>query len=171
MESSIRLVKEDELELLRDICLETFQRSFGKDNTPEDMEIYLEKTFNREKLQNDMSNPLVSFYFLIHNSEIAGYLRLNEGSAQTDDVLEGALEIERIYVLPEKQNKNLGAALIEKSVEIARERDINTLWLGVWNKNSNAIRFYERHGFRPFGIHEFLLGNDLQTDLLMMRMV
>jgi ribosomal protein S18 acetylase RimI-like enzyme len=41
------------------------------------------------------------------------------------------------------------------------------LWLGVWEKNPNAIGFYERLGFKKVGTHAFRFGSEMQTDLLM----
>ena len=41
------------------------------------------------------------------------------------------------------------------------------IWLGVWEHNVSAIRFYERNQFQLFGKHSFILGSDEQTDLLM----
>ena len=41
------------------------------------------------------------------------------------------------------------------------------LWLGVWQQNVNAVKFYERHGFTKFDTHSFYIGNDRQTDWLM----
>ena len=42
-----------------------------------------------------------------------------------------------------------------------------TIWLGVWERNERAIRFYEKWGFREAGTHDFILGNDVQNDLIM----
>jgi ribosomal protein S18 acetylase RimI-like enzyme len=44
---------------------------------------------------------------------------------------------------------------------------VNSIWLGVWEKNHNAIGFYTKNGFITFDKHLFLLGDDQQTDLLM----
>ena len=42
-----------------------------------------------------------------------------------------------------------------------------TLWLGVWEHNPRAIKFYEKCGFGGVGTQRFLLGTDLQTDRVM----
>ena len=41
------------------------------------------------------------------------------------------------------------------------------LWLGVWEFNYRAVDFYKQWGFALCGSHPFLLGDDLQTDILM----
>jgi ribosomal protein S18 acetylase RimI-like enzyme len=45
------------------------------------------------------------------------------------------------------------------------------MWLGVWEYNPRAQRFYEKNGFRIVGKHVFQLGTDPQTDLLMQKEV
>jgi len=56
-----------------------------------------------------------------------------------------------------------------KAVERAKDLNLQYIWLGVWEKNTDAKRFYERHGFVEFGSHEFKMGDDVQTDILMRR--
>jgi ribosomal protein S18 acetylase RimI-like enzyme len=41
------------------------------------------------------------------------------------------------------------------------------IWLGVWEHNTAAIRFYERLGFEKFAMHPYYIGKDRQTDWLM----
>ena len=109
----------------------------------------------------------MSFYFLCIDDTHAGYFKLNEADAQTENFGKTAIEIERIYVIPKLQGKKLGEAMLKKTMEIAKEKQAEFLWLGVWERNIHAIRFYERLGFRHFGSHDFYIGNDRQTDLLM----
>lgn len=99
---------------------------------------------------------------------MAGYLKLNFDSAQTENVLnKQAFEIERIYLLKEYQNKGLGTELFEAAIQIGKEKGYRMLWLGVWEKNRSALQFYQKKGLVTFGSHCFQLGSDPQTDLLM----
>jgi ribosomal protein S18 acetylase RimI-like enzyme len=52
---------------------------------------------------------------------------------------------------------------------VAKNLECDVIWLGVWEYNPRAQRFYEKHGFREVGKHVFLLGSDAQTDLLMQK--
>ena len=61
----------------------------------------------------------------------------------------------------------VGQILFEKAVKVANERKANYVWLGVWEENKRAINFYEKNGFVVFGKHDFKLGDDVQTDLMM----
>ena len=100
-----------------------------------------------------------------------GYLKLNTKTAQTDQVLDSSLEIERIYLTEEAQGKGIGKLLMDFSIAEAKRRNLLCLWLGVWEKNEKAIAFYKSYGFEVFADHPFKLGDDSQKDLLMKRFV
>ncbi|HET7615708.1 MAG TPA: GNAT family N-acetyltransferase, partial [Bacillales bacterium] len=131
------------------------------------MDEYLERSLSVEKIREEIENPDSQFYFLFYENELAGYIKVNEHCAQTELRDDESLELERIYVKESLQGKGLGKFLIQKAVEIASEKDKLYLWLGVWEKNEKAISFYKKHGFEPFGQHDFYLGNERQRDLLM----
>ena len=63
--------------------------------------------------------------------QIAGYLALSPGV------------VEHLYIDPEFQNRGLGRDLLE----FAKKACPGGLELWVFQKNSDARRFYERHGF------------------------
>ncbi len=163
----IRSISKNELPELQHLGKTTFLQAFGEANDPQDMQEYLDKHFSIAHLKKELENKDSHFFFAESDGKIIGYLKLNKGAAQTDHKLQNALEVERIYVLPEFQGKRVGQQLFNKALEVANGFGINTIWLGVWEKNTKAIRFYERNGFKIFDKHSFLLGKDLQEDLMM----
>ena len=169
MELLMRRCGSDEADALRTLAVETFWTAFGHLNTPENMEIYCAKTFGAEALRRQLETPGTSFWFLYADGELAGYVKLNTDDAQTEDIGKSALEIERIYVAAAYQGQGLGGYLIEQAVETARVMGKDSIWLGVWEHNTRAIRFYGAHGFRQCGAHAFFLGDDRQTDIIMRR--
>lgn len=160
-------VSVQEVEQLQQIARNTFYETFASLNTEENMRQYLDEGFSTAKLLAELRDPNAEFYFAFMGKEVMGYLKLNFGQSQTELKDENAVEIERIYVLREFQGKKVGQMLFEKAVAIAKERHADFIWLGVWEENHKAIRFYEKQGFRTFDKHLFLLGTDEQTDLMM----
>ncbi len=158
--------KADLLEL-QEISRQTFFDTFGEVNTHEDMNHYLEVNLSLEQLTLELSNPSTSFYFAKNGKKILAYLKLNEAKAQTENRDIPSLEIERIYVRKENQNRGVGQFLLDHSIQITKDKQLKLIWLGVWEHNVSAIRFYERNQFKFFGKHSFMLGSDEQTDLLM----
>jgi ribosomal protein S18 acetylase RimI-like enzyme len=56
-------------------------------------------------------------------------------------------------------------------MEVAKALHSAYVWLGVWEKNARAIRFYEKNGFVAFDKHLFKLGDEEQTDIMMKRVL
>lgn len=156
-----------DLDELIKISRKTFVDAFEKHNAPEDFETYIDKAFAKTNLQKQLELRDSTFYFVLQDGVLAGYFKLNEHAAQTDLKLSEALELERIYVLGEFQGNRIGEHVIREVVRLASEKGKAFIWLGVWQKNTDAVRFYERHGFVKFGTHPYFIGNDEQTDWLM----
>lgn len=169
MDFAIRICTENDLSELREISYKTFTDTFQSMNTPSVMEAYLKQAFDREKLQRELLTPGSSFYFLTADGKPAGYLKVNEASAQTDIHDPESLEIERIYVAKDFQGMGLGQLLINKAFEIAIAKKKSYVWLGVWEKNEKAQRFYKKNGFTVIGAHSFFMGEEEQTDYVMRR--
>ena len=165
----ISLIHPNEIHELLKISKETFIEAFSNQNSEENMQKYLEENLSIQQLTNELLNSESSFYFARINEKIIGYLKINFGKAQTDFKEDDSIEIERVYVSEEFQGKNVGQNLLNKAIEICSEKSAQSLWLGVWEKNYKAIRFYQKNGFVEFGNHPFILGDDIQTDILMKR--
>lgn len=168
-DSLIRKVSTDDVVALQEISQSTFSEAFAAYNTPENMRVYLEQNLSVDTLLGELSHPQSSFYFFMDGPVIAGYLKLNWGPAQSEQQKEPSLEIERIYVRKEYYGKSVGQQLLDKALEEARQLGMKIIWLGVWENNHRALRFYAKNGFIEFGKHPFLLGSDEQTDILMKR--
>jgi diamine N-acetyltransferase len=156
-----------DVETIVAISRKTFYETFAKDNSEEDMQLYLDENVNPEKLTAELNNPDSEFYLAKNNDETIGFLKVNFAKAQTELHDTQSLEIERIYVVQEFHGQKVGQLLFAKAVAIAQANNLNYIWLGVWEENVKAIEFYLKNGFVAFDKHEFTLGNDVQTDILM----
>lgn len=157
----------NDVALLQQISRQTFSDTFAEGNAEEDMQKYLDENFSQDKLQSELRNENSEFYFALLNEKVIGYLKVNTGESQTEIKDEDALEIERIYVLKDFLGKNVGKVLYDKAIAIAKDKNVSFIWLGVWEENLRAIRFYEKNGFEAFDKHIFRLGDDEQTDIMM----
>lgn len=167
--TDIQITKADpsQAPLLQKIGRTTFYETFAEGNSEENMAQYLEEGFSLEKVRTELENPEASIYFAWLDGQVIGYLKLNFGDSQTEKQNAQAVEIERIYVLKDFLGKKVGQILFEKALEIAKSAKAPYVWLGVWEENPRAIRFYAKNGFVPFDKHIFRLGDDEQTDILM----
>lgn len=164
---SVRTGNAADLDTLLSLSIKTFRDSFDEFNSPENMLLYINKTFTKKVIEREMKQPGTVFLLALDGRKPAGYAKI-KASVNTAEITTGpSLEIERLYVQKEYIGKRVGYILMQTCFAYAEKKKCERLWLGVWENNSRAIAFYEKHGFKKFGQHEFILGNDVQTDWLM----
>ncbi len=164
----IRRADASDAALIADLSRTTFYQAFAKDNTASDMELFMNEQFTKEGLMQEVQEADGIFLLAYDVTEAVGYARIRVENKYKQ---EGALEVARIYALDKAIGQGVGKALMETCLQIARDMQMNMVWLGVWEKNERAIAFYEKWGFEKFGEHKFLLGTDWQTDCLMKKML
>ncbi|MFJ7977263.1 GNAT family N-acetyltransferase [Peribacillus sp. NPDC096379] len=171
MAINIKMCTLEDSRKLQEISHETYNETFKHQNSPENMNTYLERAFNLKQLEKELSNISSQFYFVYFNNEVAGYLKVNTNDAQSEEMGDESLEVERIYIKDKFQKHGLGKYLLNKAIEISMERNKKKIWLGVWEKNENAIAFYKKTGFVQTGAHSFYMGDEEQTDLIMTKTI
>ena len=169
MTIKISLCKIEQLNLLRDVSIETYRDTFEEHNCEALMQQYFSDALNIERLRKEFQTQGSYFYFIYLNDEVAGFLKLNVDDAQSDDVDKSSLEIERLYIRKSHLRQGLGKVLIQFAFEKAKELNKPSAWLGVWENNLRALTFYKQLGFYQIGDHPFDMGGDIQTDLLMKK--
>jgi ribosomal protein S18 acetylase RimI-like enzyme len=171
MKVDICLAEKKDAAVVADLSRQTFLDTFASQNTKEDMEKFMNEQFTRQMLMKEVGVEGHLFYIARVNESLAGYVKLREGKEGPELKNRRSLEIARIYAVKEMLGKGVGSALMQKAIDVATERNKEILWLAVFQANKTAIDFYKRWGFEIFGEQDFLLGNDLQKDWLMRKML
>ncbi|WP_433921300.1 GNAT family N-acetyltransferase [Paenibacillus taichungensis] len=169
MTVEIRACSHEDLLKLQEISIETFNDTFKDQNSLDNMRAYLERAFNAKQLEAELSNSCSGIFFVYYNDELAGYLKVNRDGAQSEQMSDVSLEIERIYIRNKFQKHGLGKYLLNKAMDTALEHKKKEIWLGVWEKNDNAIAFYKKMGFVQTGSHSFYMGDEEQIDFIMVK--
>ena len=167
----VRPATKDDIPALVQLGRKTFEESFSDDNNPANMAAYLEQSFNNEKLANELTESGSRYFIAEEGTEPVGYARVRLSDEVKDHLTESALELQRIYVDGAHQGKKIGVNLMKACLDYARQHKFRWLWLGVWEKNFKAQKFYRQWGFEKFGEHIFQMGDDPQTDLLMKKRI
>ena len=166
---TVRVASEKDSELIVEISRETFYDTFASENTKENMDKFMNEQFAKDKLIAEISGPENTFLLAYNGDKVAGYVKLQESAEPKNLENVPAIEIVRIYSVKSMIGKGIGKLLMQSCIDIARKRKKEIIWLGVWEQNQRAIEFYRNWGFEKFGEHEFILGNDIQTDWLMKK--
>lgn len=166
---TVRTASLKDAKLLAELGAKTFYDTFIVSNTAQDMKLYLENNFSIEQLERELKEDGTTFIIALDDSQAVGYAKMRRNH-QPDGLNEtNQIEIERIYSSKDYIGKSVGKTLMETCLSIARGGGHKVVWLGVWEHNPRAISFYKKWGFKQFGTHPFLLGTDLQTDILMVK--
>jgi GNAT superfamily N-acetyltransferase len=145
----------------------SFVQAFTAGNKLENVQAYLAEAFTETKLTQEMQNPASTFIVASLDGELVGYTKLNFSAAQADVQDPASVEVARLYTLEKVWGTGLGQQLLDAAIAFGRQEGKTWLWLGVWEHNARAIRFYEKNGLCIFGSHPFPFGDEIQNDWLM----
>lgn len=158
----VRSASASDAAALAELAAYTFADTFAAQNRPEDIEAYLAKTYGEALQRREIEDPSIMTLLVEDGGALVAFAQLRRSDSK-----HGQVELARFYVHREHHGRGIAQRLMDASVDAARELGGATLWLGVWEHNERAIRFYEKCGFGDAGSQPFLLGSDLQTDRVM----
>lgn len=165
----IRRATLDDATLIAELGARTFAKAFAADNRPQDITQYIAENFSTNQIERELADPR-SIFLLAHEDErLVGYVKLRHGGMPDFVKSPDPIELMRIYIETDLIGGGYGSALMRACLEVAKEAGYRSIWLGVWKRNTRAIKFYERWGFTKLGTQEFILGEDVQTDVVMGR--
>lgn len=169
----IRRADSADTTLLAELAYTTFWDAFHEHpaNRPEDMAAYMATAFSEEQVGRELADERNVFLIAEIDGEAAGYVKLVIGATEDGITATRPIELSRLYSHQKYLGKGVGQTLMDESFRLAREHDRDVMWLGVWEFNPRAQRFYEKNGFTVCGKHVFQLGSDPQIDLLMRKTI
>ncbi|WOO77896.1 Spermidine/spermine N(1)-acetyltransferase [Vanrija pseudolonga] len=101
---------------------------------------------------------------------VVGVAQIVAGSTEPCLTHPSPVELRRLYVDQTQHGKGVADTLVSEAANIAAQRfGAQSLWLGVWEDNPRARRFYSRLGFGEVGEHEFVVGGAVRRDIVMER--
>jgi diamine N-acetyltransferase len=172
-EISIRQATVEDAKLLTDLAYTTFWDAFAHHpkNAPDDLDHYMRQAFNLEQITAELADPQNIFLIAEIDEKPAGYAKLIVDNIEPGITGERPVELQRLYSHQEYIGKGVGQNLMDACFARAVDEGRAVMWLGVWEYNPRAQRFYEKNGFAVVGKHTFQLGADPQTDLLMQKIL
>jgi GNAT superfamily N-acetyltransferase len=153
--------------MLAELGARTFRDAFAADNTPEDMALYLARTYGAAQQTAELTDPGIVTLVAEVDGRPAGFAQLRSGSPPGCVAGASPFEVWRFYVARPWHGTGVAQALMAGVRREALTRGGRTLWLAVWERNERAKGFYRKCGFLDAGSQPFILGEDHQTDLVM----
>ena len=146
-----------------------FAVTFGADNTPGDLQSYLDGSYAESLQREEVADRRVETLLAEIDGTLAAFAQLRQGPAGEGVTGAKPIELWRFYVDPQWHGRGLARELMEAVETAARGRGARTLWLGVWERNLRAQAFYRKSGFTVVGTQTFQLGSDTQRDFVMAK--
>lgn len=157
---------------LAELGRQTMLATFGPVTPPADMAAYLAETYGPDIQLRELQDPRYTFLLAEMQGEAVGFAKLRRDSElglKPDEAATGRLEVKQLYVREDWIGTGLGGALMRRVLELAQAERCHSVVLGVWEHNDRARAFYARFGFREIGQHEFRMGQDVSTDLILRK--
>lgn len=166
MQITIRRITLDDIAVLSAMAKQTFYDTFKYTCSNVDMNAFLEEHYNEKQVTKELSNENDKFFFVEVDRQPAGYIRFMEDYSAFPLMKQWkALELKRIYVLKEFHGMGIAQKLMELIFDYAKQQDYKVIWLGVWEHNLRAQKFYAKYDFENSGhTHDFPIGDTPQTD-------
>ena len=169
MTPTIRRASTADAAALATIAARTFRDTFGADNRPEDLALYLATAYGAEQQSRELTDPAMLTLVAERDGALVAFAQLRRGVAPGCVTGPAPIELWRFYLTAEWHGRGLAQQLMSRVIDAARDLHAATLWLGVWERNPRAIAFYRKAGYVDVGAHTFLLGTDPQTDRILTR--
>lgn len=166
---NFRLANVNDAILLRKLSEDTFRDTYTEFNTPENMEAHVAKNFSIEAIVNDLQSPQNQYFIIEFDTQIVAFAKLVKDHSTKGLENKKVVEIERFYVDKNLHGQQLGRKLMDFCTNWSKESNFETIWLGVWENNQNAMKFYKKMGFEFLDKHVFVLGTEVQTDFTMKK--
>ena len=177
MESQLTEVSpagEADLDDLVDVAARTFPLACPPAAPADDVAAFIRHHLSADRFRDYLADPDRAVLVARIDERIVGYAMLIRGVVDDADVqsavpVRPAVELSKMYVLPDGHGAGVSAALMAAAVDTARTLGAACVWLGVNQENQRAQRFYAKHGFTVSGTKTFTLGDRVEDDYVMVR--
>lgn len=157
------------------VAAATFPLACPPSVTPDNVAAFIAEYLSEARFGEYLTDP-DRIVLVARDGSITGYAMLIHGVPDDVDVQRAvthrpALELSKIYVLPDRHGGGAAQALMTETLRTATESGVGCVWLGVNQENQRAQRFYAKNGFTVSGTKTFRLGTGVENDYVMVRPV
>ncbi|MBL8182010.1 MAG: GNAT family N-acetyltransferase [Blastocatellia bacterium] len=161
MKANIRAGTEQDITILAALGTATCYEAYFELDPSADLADYCARVYSVENVRAEYEDPNSTYLIAEVNERAVGFAKLRENNFVKCMADRHAIELHRIYVLERMKGSGIGRQLFDRCCEIGREKGREALWLGVWEQNTTAQKFYERIGMTNVGTTDFSDGKNV----------
>lgn len=167
----IRTATKADAKLIRVLGAVTFFEAYFEQDDAHDLANYIHESFDLKKILSEIEDKNASFFIIYLDKHAVGYAKLRENSEAQGIKTENSIELQRIYIVERFFGKGVGEILLKYCLEVAGTRGFETIWLGVWEENKRAQKFYAKHGFKRVGELEYPYGETVGINFVLEKIL
>lgn len=148
----VRELEERDCENLSALSIHVYLSTYANDGIRDNISKFVLHNFSPITFKNILESSHVRCFLAISNEHVVGVLIVNLKS-KYQDTTEFGYEIETLYIHPKFQRTGIGQMFLK----YLRNNIGEISWLTTWVHNHNAIKFYEKNGYKIIGETQFYL--------------
>jgi ribosomal protein S18 acetylase RimI-like enzyme len=157
----------EDSEILAALGRKTFVDTFGHLYPPADLAAFCDEIYAIDAQASIIAHPKTEIRIAAQGAELVGYCQIGEFKLPFDAGARRAMEIHRLYVIERVKGAGVAAALMDWALARMRAQGAEDAFLGVYQDNPRAQRFYMRHGFEIVGAYKFPVGGTIDDEFIM----
>jgi diamine N-acetyltransferase len=132
----IRIGVESDAPALATFAARTFEDTFGPQNRPEDLRAHLSKAFGIAQQTQELLNPDMVTLLGFDDATLVAFAQVKRQGPPPGIDVDAPVELHRFYVDRSAHGKGVAQQLMCAVHAAARDFGGDTLWLGVWERNT-----------------------------------
>jgi ribosomal protein S18 acetylase RimI-like enzyme len=165
----VRRATADDAAALSKIAAATFVETFGHLYPPDDLQVYLTKTYALDNCRKQLADSAMGVWFATIDDEPAGFIVVGRCKLPVEILEPNAGEIQQLYVYSNYHNLRIGSRLMDVALDWLMATGREPLYVGVWSENYGAQRLYGRYGFEKYGEYGFPVGKTVDREFILKR--
>ena len=154
---------------LAHLAATAFAAKFGYLYPPEVLRDFLHRTHAEPVVAAQLADPTFTIWVVPGDGRLLAYAMLAPCRLPHPGVTPSCIELRRLYTAPNATGTGLGTLLMLQAILPAIAAHHGDAWVGVYEENHGARRFYARHGFETVGAYDFMVGPVNDRDLILRR--
>lgn len=150
---TIRQATTQDIALIEEMAQKTFPATYKNIITQEQIDFMMQWMYSAESLQKQMTQDRQTYYIAYSDGVPAGYVSIRPEA-------KNIYHLEKIYVLPSQQGKNIGKTIFLHAVSAVKSRCPSPCQMRLnVNRNNKALHFYKKMGMKKLSEGDFDIGN------------
>lgn len=162
----------DDVAALAALGRDSFVAKFGHLYSAADLASVLATVHAPEAVAARIADPLRGYRLAWDGDDLLGYVQVGYACTWPEFARrDRALELKQLYTAPAATGRGIGSILMGWALADLAGAGANEVQLSVWSGNTDAHRFYARHGFEHVGDTTFPVGEQIDEEFLFAKLL